>query len=86
MTIMAHNGIIFPNLICTPYLDHVSDSEVLYTSFILEENIVSVQKVEHIIRYHLVIINVWCTCPSQTLHFCSFQLLLIMTYSNVFNF
>ena len=62
MTIMAHNGIIFPT--CTPYLDHVSDSEVLYITFILEEDIVSVQKVEHLIRCHLVIINVWCTCPS----------------------
>ena len=68
MTIMAHNGIIFPNLICTPYLDHVSDSEVCYTSFILEQNIVSVQKVEHIIRYHLVIINAPCGARAQVRH------------------
>ena len=50
MIITAHNGIIFPT--CTPYLDHVSDSEVLYITYILKENIFSVQKVEHIITYH----------------------------------
>ena len=27
-------------------------TEVLYITFVLKENIVSVQKVEHIIRYH----------------------------------